>query len=347
MSILAWSHSVSPISVKSGNSSDLEYPASVIGINSIPQTVAHATQMPMDTVSCSGGICCIIKDEISLFMVQNDGMFLEKIEKKTYDICMAAVKQNGESIKFVINWNCFTLQQYENIFLEAIKQTISAFKYIKLFKAINYDELCLKLIEIHPDLFHDIIKLFHHKIKLKLNYIGFFKAAVKKNGKLLLFRNLFYVQIDDKSMLDIMIEAINNYPNIINDILNNPRKFILEITSDDLYKLVLAAIKKNGMLLIVINSKYQKYVTQTHELCYAAVKQNGNALEFVEDQFRGSWEICFQAVTQNKEAFKYVKYEASMDDVAYPYYMNDEMEGNLIDFDKIDSFKYGLLVCYC
>ena len=46
---------------------------------------------------------------------------------------------------------------------------------------------------------------------------------------------------------------------------------------------------------------------QTSELCMAAVKQNGQALEYVKKQ---TPEICMAAVKQGERALEYVKNDA-------------------------------------
>ena len=53
-------------------------------------------------------------------------------------------------------------------------------------------------------------------------------------------------------------------------------------------EICLAAVKQNGLALqYVIISK------RTPEVCLAAVKQNGNSLEYVEEQ---THEICLEAI---------------------------------------------------
>jgi hypothetical protein len=43
---------------------------------------------------------------------------------------------------------------------------------------------------------------------------------------------------------------------------------------------------------------------QTHEICLAAVKQDGLAIRYVKDQTR---ELCLAAVTQDGEALEFIK----------------------------------------
>ncbi len=59
----------------------------------------------------------------------------------------------------------------------------------------------------------------------------------------------------------------------------------------------LEAVKQNGKALYYVEN-------QTEEICLEAVKQNGNALQFVKNQTE---EMCLKAVKQYGNALEYVK----------------------------------------
>ena len=61
----------------------------------------------------------------------------------------------------------------------------------------------------------------------------------------------------------------------------------------------LEAVKENGLALEYVEN-------QTLEICLAAVNQNGCAIKYVEDQ---TLEICLVAINQNKRALKFIKYQ--------------------------------------
>ena len=63
----------------------------------------------------------------------------------------------------------------------------------------------------------------------------------------------------------------------------------------------MAAIKKNGLALEYVED-------QTPEICMAAVQQDGEALQYVKDQ---TPELCMAAVQQNGDARMYIKIQLS------------------------------------
>ena len=84
---------------------------------------------------------------------------------------------------------------------------------------------------------------------------------------------------------------------------------------DNQYKEVcLEAVKQNGEALEYVKE-------QTPEICIAAVKQNGDALQYVKEQTK---EICLEAVKQNGYAIsKQIK-------VVIPPIKNDfKIQGNI------------------
>lgn len=94
----------------------------------------------------------------------------------------------------------------------------------------------------------------------------------------------------------------------------------MEYINNEIYLKYLEMVQKDGLAIKHIPSKYQtnelcmtavkqngwalRYVEeQTPEICLEAVKKNGLALKYVEDR---TTEICMEAVKQNKDALKYV-----------------------------------------
>ena len=65
----------------------------------------------------------------------------------------------------------------------------------------------------------------------------------------------------------------------------------------DVPELCLAAVKRHGWALQFVKE-------QTPEICFAAVTQDGYALQFVKEQ---TPELCFAAVAQNELALRFVK----------------------------------------
>ena len=81
-------------------------------------------------------------------------------------------------------------------------------------------------------------------------------------------------------------------------------------------KLCLAAVQQNGDALQYVQN-------QTPEICLAAVKENGNALLYVQTQ---TPEICLEAVKQTKKAYAYVQPQICIfDDTPFrSYYVEQE-----------------------
>ena len=74
------------------------------------------------------------------------------------------------------------------------------------------------------------------------------------------------------------------------------------------FDLCIVAVKQNGLALEFVNN-------QTEEICIAAVINNGFALEFVKHQTE---DICLVAVKQNGLAYKYINIKQFPD--VYVYY---------------------------
>ncbi len=70
----------------------------------------------------------------------------------------------------------------------------------------------------------------------------------------------------------------------------------LQYVKEQTHELCLAAVQQNGMALEFVRR-------QTHEICKTAVEQNGMALKFVRRQTK---DICFSAVNRNPRALNFV-----------------------------------------
>lgn len=66
------------------------------------------------------------------------------------------------------------------------------------------------------------------------------------------------------------------------------------------YDICFDAVKQNGMALQFVNNRFQE-----EYLCLEAVKQNGLALQFVKDELK-TYDVCFAAVEQNGLALQFI-----------------------------------------
>lgn len=108
-------------------------------------------------------------------------------------------------------------------------------------------------------------------------------------------------------------ETINYINNIKNQGFQFPESNLTAVNydgtsikyMDETIELSLAAVKQNGLAIKFIQN-------QTREICEAAVNQNPLALQFIENQTN---ELCMMAVKKNGLALKYVEIMES--DIAY------------------------------
>jgi hypothetical protein len=92
---------------------------------------------------------------------------------------------------------------------------------------------------------------------------------------------------------EFVVDQIN-----VADDTEQVKKWCLNFVGGDAFKeICLAAVKQNGLALQFVKE-------QTEELCLAAVKQNGLALQFVKEQTE---ELCLAEVKQNGLALQFVK----------------------------------------
>ena len=85
--------------------------------------------------------------------------------------------------------------------------------------------------------------------------------------------------------------------------------YICDITIPDDATVVVEKNEYSANMIIINNKKRYGHdipsiKKQTPELCLAAVKENGLALQFVKNK---TAKICLEAVKQNRDAIKYVK----------------------------------------
>ena len=240
-----------------------------------------------------------------LEMVRKDGLNLMKVPSKyqTKEICIEALKQNGNAIVFIEN-------QTPEICLEAVKQNKIALQFVKnqtpeiCLAAVKRDGWTLQFVKNQtPKICMEAVKQDGYALKYVKNQTSeICLEAVKQDGWVLEFvRN---------QTPEICLEAVKQDGLAL--------KYIKEQTSE----LCLEAVKQNGMALEYVKN-------QTKEICMEAIKQTGWALEFVKEQ---TPEMCLEAVKQDERTFIYIRDQ----------YLKEKIENELIEsklFKETDAYR--------
>lgn len=297
--------------------------------------------------------------EICMAAVQQNGLALTSVRKQTPEICVAAIKQNVDAMEYVkkdlrdqvkaalakenidvrepyapnygkylemVRRNGMQLRnvpedaQTPEICLAAMQSSCFAFRFVRN----QTPEICLAAVEKNGMLLKDV-KEQTPEICL---------AAVKQDREAMEFvkedlRDQVRAALEKENKPDIVAQenpksegdAVVAYPTI-EEIKEEEIRYdkalegyltgdisALEAVREDWRILkhirldeetpdvCMAAVKQNGNALKFVDN-------QTPEICMAAVKQDGNALRFVEEQ---TPEICIAAIKQNGKAMEFVE----------------------------------------
>ena len=244
----------------------------------------------------------------------NDKASFPHIQKKfkTYDMCLEAVKLDGDYLDFVPDDHFL-----DSVIMEALSRSGNALRFIK----DPDDKMCFTALNNNPAAIH------HIKKPTDAMYL----IACKTQPQ-------FYNFIKDKSIIndqERLIELVNANPELLSNI-NNPT-----------YEQCLKAVKKSGRLIkdvpkehhteelcliaiqdfpdalswidgdkqtdimcisgVVQKGQVIRYVKkQNHDVCLAAVENDGLALEFVDELYQ-TIDIVKVALKQNNASFKFIK----------------------------------------
>ena len=216
---------------------------------------------------------------------------LEKIEKQTFDICMASIVQNGMCIKYV-DTALFTRREFYSLCEAAVKSNPRALKIIKkmpissknrdslLFSAVLHNglalrwiseqtpELCLLAVKQNPKAFLYVDKAMCDSVNSHC-YTLLEKTAQKTSEE------------KEKSKIKIKKSKVNQEKTI--DLIKMKKQT---------EALCLKAVQQDGLQI--------KYVwKQTRKLCLAAFKQNPAAEIFIRDQSLINLDVVFCSLCDN------------------------------------------------
>jgi hypothetical protein len=258
--------------------------------------------------------------------VKENGHELRYLPYQTYELCLAAVEENGTALQYVDD-------EYKtnDLLMAAVKSSCQALKYIPE----QTDEICLYAIKHNPNALEYITnqKLEYCLIALKkngcaikyikdqtpelclaaVNMYGFALreikerpydlclTAVKKDGSA-----IKYVPYNLLNY-ELCLEAVKGFAYELKFILKCKSENKINLTDEQINDLYIAALNKNGTSLEYI-------ANPTYELCLFAVKSNGQALKYVPNNvftMEQTMNLCSEAVNQNGYALKYVKNNAN------------------------------------
>lgn len=253
-----------------------------------------------------------IYKKICLVSVQNygDALYNVPLKLRDYDICMAAVKNSGISIRFIPRQELFdasTKEKYKELFLAAVKQDSEALRLIPP-NDIDFD---ISLAAVKSD------KGFISSLNLiprKFRKYSLCLEAVKVNAWQL------------KHVPPPIIEYYDD---------NNEYATKIDEKAFKSYKKIcIVALKKDGKLLDVIPGNLRDY-----DICFEAVKQNGQVLYYVPTVLR-DYKMCVEAVKQNRAALHHVpdKLKAKVE-AEYNQYLASKNKENKDDQDTNFLFK--------
>jgi len=212
-------------------------------------------------------------------LVIKDPSAIKGIKTPSFDVCMAAVMQDGTTIKHVDAF-AFTLKQYGNICKAAVRQTPKAIAAIQREKltGMTWDGILSAAVEHNADALRYINE---QTPKLCLKAVGKYPKAIK------------YV---DKAMCD----SVN--PHCYQILQNTAQEAIGKAKKGNKKR----ARKKTGEKAETAAKKIdlRNATRQTESLCLGAVRQDGFQLRYVWRQTR---KICLAAMRQNPEAYSYVR----------------------------------------
>ena len=243
--------------------------------------------------------------EICIRYLSKDGSQLRYVKNQTEELCVIAVKQNGGALMYV-------KEQTEEICWEAVKNDISSFPFVEIqsericlfvvrrrgcdlrYVENKTEELCMAALETYPDALEFIRdqneEICLRAVKSNPYVIRFVKGqteemcwiAVRDNGM-----NLRYVKpsLQSYEMCKIAIEECSHALAFVCD------------QSD--VRLVMIAITKTGLALEHVRDK-------TKEICLMAIRNNVDALRYVNRYSKYYMEIATEAVRRDHKALRYV-----------------------------------------
>jgi Domain of unknown function (DUF4116) len=223
-------------------------------------------------------------------LLSKDGMLLKYIDEPTDELCFQAVKQNGLALQFVKN-------QTEKLCYHAVKQNGLALEFVNrefVEKKLNLSSL--EKYNVYGNTNSD-------------DEVILWKIAISENP--LAFQ---FIENKTDEVIDEVYELIHpcgsrDYSLLLKFIDTQTeslcKKFIEKVPKSFMHikeqteKICEYAIQIDGKIIQYVNDEFK-----TNDLLKKAVRQDGLALEFIENK---TDELCEIAVLQNPLAIQFVK----------------------------------------
>jgi len=307
-----------------------------------PPSISPHSRETILIALCQNGLALqyspLCDQEFALAAVQENGMALRYCSPSVgsnKDVVLAAVRENGDALQFA----SVTLQNDRDVVLAAVTQHGSALLYASHMFRIDLDIVLAAVASDGVSVQYLNLYIFPTETQRQIMEI-----AVKNDGTALL-----YATGELKRDQELIIEALKNTPCAIEHV--HPTLFanesfvlraasivgdILRYLSEPLNKnhdILLACMKQNGLALIFV-----PYAERDEKLCFAAVKNNTEAIEWVPLSVRASKGLIRLVLEFDDDALGFAHPKLRQDrefvleciaHVAYSYYYaSDELKSD-------------------
>jgi hypothetical protein len=296
---------------------------SSIGIFKLCMTSVKNSSNAVKWITCNSLDKSLTKeqlDEIYLAAVNFDGSAIKNIDEKTYELCLAAVKNGGYPIPFPTYYSYSygygyghnneplrfrpSEDQRRQLFLIAFEHDVKAIKHFGdvrfVFTSKEFYEFALKAIQKDDSLFGSIANLkipYKDYLDCSQLVVQICMIAVTKNGM-----NLEHCMIKPHN---ICLAAVSQNGLALQYVANQRKQYKSESLHPATYEICIAAINQNP--------KSFEYVThKTPDICKYAVNKNGLLLRLVKNQ---TPELRLRSVKQNGLAMEFVGKERESNDI--------------------------------
>ena len=253
---------------------------------------------------------------------------LSGIKKQTYKICLAAVKADGLSLRYID----LDKDHYYDLCLAAVHQNGLALQYVDQRYIDNYYDICVAAVNQTGDALQyvgsqwqqslgtqsngscDVIipdnitaKMY---IKLCSDAVANISSSIRYIDVLHLTRNVEEQTDINNAYFDLCIQAVSDDGVNLQNVFVPQNVVTSQLLTPELYKKIcLAAVRENGLVLSLVHDK-------TPDICLAAVRQQAMAIKFIPKEsdnqlFNRSASMYLLAVEQNGLLLQYVEIPTS------------------------------------
>jgi len=269
--------------------------------------------------------------ELCLEFVRKNGLVLEYVINKTYDICLTAVKNSGNAIRFVPE-NFHTVElcmsnlivhidenfryvkcRDPDFLLHAVKMNGNNLQYIE--EQYQTEEICMEAVKSNPRLFRCCALQTEEIVNYVLERDGTALSCVKNQTL-----EICWMAVKNEYLAFQFVQKEFQTTEMCIYVLRKEGGMIFAI-KDPTQEMKYEAVKKNGGALYHFPDRSEEFCLmavksnhtalnhiseeyQTEEICLEAVKRGGLSLKHVINQ---TPKICYEAVKQNVDAIEFIR----------------------------------------